>query len=371
MLITLFIFAALVIILFYLPGYTPKIKTANAISIQKSISSLEKITINNSIQWILIRSQNIDNPILLYVHGGPGTSQLTLNKNNTIPLEKYFTIVNWDQRGAGKSYHAIKDTGRMNINQFVSDIIELTLYLENRFGKNKITLVGHSWGTVISTLAASKRPDLFNAYIGIGQMSNMLESEKISYQWTLQQSESAGDSASVKKLTQSGPPPYTGNWKSKFMSERRILGMYGGEYYGSNKGAFVPVLNSLIFSTEYTLPDRINFFRGILGSSDLIFPELMKVNLFNQAPHLDVPVWFMLGRHDYEVPSILSEQYFNFLNAPAKNIIWFENSSHMPNTEERDLFNKIMVEKVLPTQDNYSHPSHQLISSEFNDENNS
>ena len=316
---------------------------------QKSLAELQKVTIGNSEQWVLIRSENIDNPILLFVHGGPGTSQLTLMKNNTQPIEKYFTVVNWDQRGAGKSYAAIRDKSRMTIDQFVSDINELAEYLAKRFNQTKIILVGHSWGSAIGIIAVSKRPELYSAYVGIGQVSNMAEGERISYEWTLQQATTANDGKAVKQLTEMGCPPYTGAWRKKFMTQRRILGRYGGEYYGSKVGAFGVVIRNLVFSTEYTLVDRINYFRGILESVELLFPELLKVNLFVQVPELKVPVWFMLGRHDYEMPSVLSEQYFDNLKAPAKTLCWFENSSHLPNTEERELFNQALVEKILPT----------------------
>ncbi len=329
------------------PGYTPKIKFDGEVKEEKCIAELTKIKLGGSEQWILIRSENIDNPIILFVHGGPGTSQLTLMRHNTLPIEKYFTVVNWDQRGAGKSYNAIKDKSRMNLEQFVSDINELSDYLIKRFNKRKIILVGHSWGSAISVLAVSKRPELYNSYIGIGQVSNVLESEKISYEWTLEQARKANDVSSVKRLTEMGNPPYTGDWLRKFLTQRRIVGKYGGEYYGSKSGAFFVVLKSLIWSTEYTFADRINFFKGIMESLKLLNPELMNVNLFEQVPELKVPVWFLLGRHDFEVPSVLSAKYFDAIKAPEKTLYWFENSSHMPNTEERKLFNKILVEKVL------------------------
>ncbi len=338
----------IVLALVFLPGYTPRIKNSGELRGQKSIAELQKVTIGNSEQWVLIRSENIDNPILLFVHGGPGTSQLTLIKNNTQPIEKYFTVVNWDQRGAGKSYQAIRDKSRMTIDQFVSDLNELAEYLAKRFDKTKIILVGHSWGSAIGILAVSKRPELYRAYIGIGQVSNMAEGERISYEWTLQQATAAGDTKRVNQLREIGSPPYTGAWRKKFMTQRRILGRYGGEYYGSKVGAFGVVIRNLVFSTEYTLVDRINYFRGIFESVELLFPELLKVNLFVQVPELKVPVWFMLGRHDYEMPSVLSAQYFNILKAPAKTLCWFENSAHLPNTEERELFNQVLVEKILP-----------------------
>jgi len=199
-------------------------------------------------------------------------------------------------------------------------------------------------------IAASRRPDLFSAYIGIGQMSRMAESELISYKWTLEQAERAKDQSSVKKLTDIGPPPYTGNnWRSKFLTERRILGKHGGEYYRSKSGAFGVVLRNLVFSREYTVLDRINFFRGVLQSVRALYPELSRIDLFVEVPEVKIPVYFCLGRHDYEVPSVLSAKYFEALKAPRKQLVWFERSAHLPNTEEKDKFNEFMINTVLPT----------------------
>jgi len=152
-----------------------------------SLAVLEQVPVNGTQQWILIRSESTTNPIVLFVHGGPGTSWLTPMRKNTQPLEKYFTVVNWDQRRAGKSFAAGRVDAEMTIGTFVDDIIALYSDLARRFHKNKILLVGHSWGSVVGVIAASRRPDLFSAYIGIGQMSRMAESELISYQWTLEQ----------------------------------------------------------------------------------------------------------------------------------------------------------------------------------------
>jgi pimeloyl-ACP methyl ester carboxylesterase len=353
-LITILAAIAVLLVLALLPGFTPGIRLVNAVPGQHSVATLEKVAIGNSQQWLLIRSEDTRNPLLLFVHGGPGTSQLTLMRRNTRTLEKHFTIVNWDQRGAGKSYPAIRDKTRMNMEQFVADIIELTKYLQDRFRKRKVTLVGHSWGSAIGVLAVQRRPDLFNAYIGIGQISNAAGGERISYDWALQQARAAGDQGSVRKLTEIGPPPYAGNWRPKFLAERRILGKHGGEYHGSKVGAFGTVIKHLLFSTEYTFMDRINFFRGIFDSLALLIPPLGKLDLFLQAPRLKVPVFFMLGKHDYEVPSILSAKYFQALQAPLKSLFWFENSAHMPNTEERDKFNSILIETVLPVVTNDS-----------------
>jgi pimeloyl-ACP methyl ester carboxylesterase len=110
------------------------------------VAVLDQVPVNDTRQWVLIRSENATNPVVLFVHGGPGTSQLTLMRKNTQPLEKYFTVVNWDQRRAGKSFSAGRDDEKMTRAQFVEDVLDLSSYLAQRFHKDKILLVGHSWG---------------------------------------------------------------------------------------------------------------------------------------------------------------------------------------------------------------------------------
>jgi pimeloyl-ACP methyl ester carboxylesterase len=345
-LLVLGVVVAALVVLLVIPGSTPKINTRRHAN---SLAVLEQVPVNDTLQWVLVRSENVANPVVLFVHGGPGTSWLTLMRRNTQPLERYFTVVNWDQRRAGKSFDAGRDDRKMTRAQFVDDILDLSSYLAKRFHKGKILLVGHSWGSVIGMLAAAKSPHLFSAYVGIGQMSRMAESERISYEWTLEQSQRARDTSSAKKLTAIGPPPYTGDhWQSKFMTERRILGKRGGEYYGSTIGALGIVLKNLVFSREYTIVDRVNFFRGIFQSVKALYQELSLTDLFIEVPEVKIPVYFCLGRHDYEVPSVLSAKYFEALTAPRKQLVWFERSSHMPNTEERDLFNEFMIKTVLP-----------------------
>ena len=333
---------------FAVPPGTPPIRRNRKVGMARGIAVLEKVRIGESDQWVLERSEDVRNPVLLYLHGGPGTSQLTSNRRDTRPLERFFTVVNWDQRGAGKSYRAIQDAARMNIGQFVEDTRELTGYLLNKFHQDRLVLVGHSWGSAIGALTVSKYPGLYSCYVGIGQIGNAAEGEVVSYQWTLDQARINNDRRAVAALTTMGPPPYPGDWRRKTITQRRYLGRFGGEFHGSRIGAFGLVIRGLLFSREYTLADRVNYFRGILGSMRLLWPQLMEVDLFESVPELQIPVFFMEGRHDRETPSGIAEQYFDALKAPAKELIWFERSAHLPNSEKRVLFNQIMVEKVLP-----------------------
>ena len=257
-------------------------------------------------------------------------------------------MVNWDQRGAGKSYAAIEEAGKMNIEQFIQDTRELTLYLMKKFRKQRIVLAGHSWGSAIGALTVARYPELYYCYVGIGQVANMVEGEAASYGWTLEQAKKRNRRRAIKALEKMGPPPYQGNWLAKTISERSYVGRFGGEVHGSRIGATGLVLGGVLFSREYGLLDRVNVFRGLLGSMKLLWPQLLKVDLFQSVPEIKVPVFFMEGRHDHEVPSEIAARYFAALKAPAKELIWFENSAHMVNSEERDLFNKMLVEKVLP-----------------------
>jgi pimeloyl-ACP methyl ester carboxylesterase len=288
-------------------------------STAKRVEVLEKVRIGGADQWIAVRSEDTANPILLYLHGGPGTSQLTSNRRNTRALERSFTVVDWDQRGAGKSYAAIRDVARMNIDQFVEDAQELTLHLLARFRQQRLVLVGHSWGSVIGVLTAAKYPELYHCYVGIGQIANMVEGEAASYRWTLEQARRAHHRKAVRALEQMGPPPYAGDWQANTITERRYVGRFGGEVHGSKVGAMALVLRSLLFSRDYSLTDRVQFFKGVLGSMRLLWPQLMRVNLFETVPELKVPVFFMEGRFDHEVPSDIAAKYFTSLRAPRRS----------------------------------------------------
>lgn len=331
-----------------LPAGTPRIRLGGKADSVRSIAALEKVRIGGCDQWVLQRSEDVDNPVVLYLHGGPGTSQLTSNRRNTRHLEKFFTIVNWDQRGAGKSYQAISDTDKMNIGQFVQDTRELTLYLLEKFRRERLVLVGHSWGSVIGALTVSAYPELYSCYVGIGQVANMADGEAVSYQWTLGQAREHRNRRAMKALLKTGPPPYQGDWQKNTVAQRRYLGRFGGEVHASRNGALSLVIGGLLFSREYTLADRFNFFRGISGSMRLLWPQLLEVDLFTSVPEIGVPVFFMEGRNDWEVPYEIAERYFDSLRAPAKELVWFDRSAHLPNSEERRLFNTIMVAKVLP-----------------------
>lgn len=328
-------------------GSTAPITEGHGRPVQGSIATLERITLGGVPQSVLIRGRSVQNPVLLYLHGGPGTSELGMVRTYNIPaLEPHFTVVVWDQRGAAKSFAARRPTAAMTVEQLVSDSCELARLLCRRFGHERIYLVGHSWGSALGVLTVQRHPELFRAYVGFGQVANMLEGERLSYAWTLEQAERAGDSRSVERLRRIGAPPYSSPMRPKVVTQRSILARYGGEVHGNRFGGTAIVLRCLLGTREYGWVDRVNFFRGIFESMDLLWPQLLSVDLPEQAPELHVPVYFLLGRHDFEAPSALAERYFHGLEAPRKALVWFEESAHFLNTEQPEAFNRFFVERL-------------------------
>ena len=222
------------------------------------------------------------------------------------------------------------------------------LYLLAKFGQERLVLAGHSWGSVIAALTVLRYPELYHCYVGIGQMADMTEGEAASYRWTLEQARKHRDGRAIRALERIGPPPYQGDWQRKTVTERRYVARFGGEVHASRNGASGLVIHGLLWSREYTVADRVNYFRGILGSMRLLWPELLQVDLFQTVPEIKVPVFFVEGRYDRECPCEIAERYFESVKAPSKELIWFDRSAHLPNSEERDQFNHLMVTKVRP-----------------------
>lgn len=313
-----------------------------------SVAALERPVIGGVAQSVLIRGRSVNNPVLLYLHGGPGTSELGMLRAHNLPvLERYFTVAVWDQRGAGKSFAAREPIAGMTVEQLIDDTHELTELLCRRFQKRAIYLVGHSWGSLLGVLAVKQRPELYRAYVGVGQAVDMRAGERLSFDWALAQAEKAHDTRSVRKLRAIGPPPYQGELRPKLMVQRRILAKYGGEVHGSRRGGMPTLVSSLLTTSEYSWPDRINVFRGVFAGMRLLWPQILTIDLVAQAPELKVPVYFLEGRYDYEAPAVLAERYIDALKAPHKALVWFERSAHFVNTEEAEAFNRFFVERLL------------------------
>jgi pimeloyl-ACP methyl ester carboxylesterase len=174
---------------------------------KNSIDSVEKVIIGGIEQVVSLRSENINNPIILFLHGGPGTAQIAFSRKSQKKLEKFFIVVNWDQRGAGRSYSSSIKKEDLNIERLVLDTEELTISLLKRFNQPKIFLVGHSWGSIIGLKFSARRPDLIESYIGIGQIVDMKRGEVISYKFTLAEAIKRNNKKAITQLKKIEEPP--------------------------------------------------------------------------------------------------------------------------------------------------------------------
>ncbi len=327
---------------------TLPILDTNGKPLPNSIAVMEKVKLGGAEEWITIRGKDSRNPVLLFLAGGPGGSQLVLEQRALPELEDRFVVVNWDQPGAGKSYGAI-DHSKLTPDRYITDAHELVLQLRQRFGKDKIYLSGQSWGSALGIMVVQRYPELFHAFIGTGQVVAFLENEVIKYDLALSLAQERGDIELVKKLQQQGAPPYYGNdVLAKMMTYLNDLNEYRNEH--QNSAIAKPksnILFDLITSSEYGLYDKVNLSRGELETVGVVFPQLWGVDFRKQAKRLKVPVYFLIGRHDGTTSPKLTEEYFNLLTAPHKELIWFEHSGHGSWMNESAKFIDVMVNKVL------------------------
>ena len=329
-----------------------KVAERRAIRSPNGISSLEPVRIGGIDQWIEVRGQNVNNPILLFIHGGPGIAFIPLASAFQTPWEKSFTVVQWDQRGAGKTYASNdKELQRrtMNVPQMEQDTLEVVNYLRNRFQRKKIFVLGHSWGSVLGLWLAHEHPELIYAYVGTGQVVNMEQNDKLGYQDALQEARSRHNEQAVKDLETIAPyPPPNFDFRKGAIArfwEGKLLGPPPGPAEFMNLRR---LLSDLVFAPEYSLADDYSFLRGQKLSLNIFLPQLEKVNLDQLGSDFRVPIFFFEGRQDPFCRPSLIQQYSEALKSPQKEFIWFNNSGHFPFFEEQQKFADALFQQVLP-----------------------
>ncbi|MGA2632920.1 MAG: alpha/beta hydrolase [Terracidiphilus sp.] len=348
--------AALSTALFYRLYLRHKVAEDRAIHSPQGIDSLESVRIGGIDQWIEVRGQNVNNPILLFIHGGPGIAFIPLAGSFQAPLEQHFTVVEWDQRGAGKTYTSNdKDLQRrtMNAPQMEQDTLEVVNYLRNRFKRDKIVVVGHSWGSVLGLWLAHEHPDLIYAYVGVGQIVNMWANAEAVYKDDLQQARSLHNEQAVKELEAIAPYP----GPNADMGKMFVANKWAGELLGPppSKDEFTDVkriLTDVASAPEYSLADDVGFVRGQMFSGQILFPQLSEVDLTKLGPDFKVPIFFFEGRRDPYCRPALIEEYSQTISAPKRELIWFDHSGHFPFYEEKQKFADELVQRVLPLATN-------------------
>lgn len=324
------------------PGATPAIRAGDGSVLPDSIAETAYLRLGGIEQWVMIRGENVANPVLILLHGGPGSSEVGLFRYFNSSLEKTFTLVHWDQRGAGRSYAHNLPQADMTIERFVLDLDELVDWVRAKLKARHVVILGHSWGSALGTLYAARYPQKVSAYVGIGQIGDLQKSELASYAFVLGEAERRKNRRALKQLRAIGKPPYTTKTTG---IQRRWLMRFAGLMRGKSLWQIFRALRSTPESSILHLP---NIVRGALYSLRTLWPEVSRLNLETAVPELKMPVFFFLGRHDHQVAAETSEAYFEKLIAPSKQLVWFEDSAHMPPFEEAERFNEKMVELVAP-----------------------
>jgi pimeloyl-ACP methyl ester carboxylesterase len=305
-----------------------------------SIYSLERINLGGVPQTVLVTGKDRRKPILLFVHGGPAFSEVALVRKYDRDLDKYFVVVNWDQRGTNLSYDPAIPRASMTINQIVADAHQLVTLLMKRFNRNKIFLLGHSWGSAVGVLLADKYPQDFYAYIGVGQVANMQDNERVSLQFAMQMAKKGHNQKAINELNAILPYPSPKSTLKELYTSRRWMTYYGGEVYGHHNAhtIFEGVANG-----KNPLYDTVKTDAGTNLSMETLWAPFLKTDFPRSVPELKVPVYFLLGKHDYNVPFVLAEDYLRTLKAPLKKLVWFDHSAHLPPFEEPQKFVKVMA----------------------------
>ena len=321
---------ALMVALSQVTAFTPAIEGPDP------IAELRPITVNGRAEWLSLRGQDRSKPVLLFLSGGPGGSQLVTARHCFADLERDYVVVTWEQPGAAKSYSAISPED-ITLDTYLSDGAAVTDLLRSEFGQDRIYLMGESWGSALGLMMARDHPEHYRAFIGTGQMVDFLETDRIDYQTALDDARASGNQKLVGQLEKQGPPPYESGTALKtaaFLSPLNGLSARSGQ------------LHSAVFSTmdgvygvEYGLLDKVRFFWGLLRVLDTFYADLYPIDLRQSAAEQQIPIHIFHGRYDYNAPAGLAEDYYARLSAPSKSLVYFEHSAHNPWQTENELFN--------------------------------
>ena len=317
-----------------------------------NIDIIKKIPLGGVKQKIHIIGDDDTNPILLFLHGGPGVPDRAgvVRKKE---LQKDFILVAWDQRGTGGSYWGVKKSS-LTVERLVEDARELCEYLCTTLGQEKLFLLCGSWGTQLGTILAHKYPGRIAAYVGSGQTVNGILNERLSWEFALREAEKAENEEDIARLKDVGPPvrgQYKGGFKG-LMAQRNIMKKYGG-YSQRDKGKekqqgfFKTFALPMLRAKEYTPGDLWGTLRGYKKTLTVMWPRLTDYDFTRDCNQFEMPYYIFQGRHDNNTPAALVEGFYGAIEAPEKALVWFENSAHGPIAEERALYLRLLRQYLL------------------------
>ena len=326
------------------------IADARKIVTPNGIERLEKVRIGGIEQWVSIRGADKRNPVLLLIHGGPGYVSMPMSWWFTRGWEEYFTVVQWDQRGAGKTYF-LNDPATigptMTLERMVADTEEMTTWIRKELGKQKVFVIGHSWGSYLGLELAKRHPEWLYAYIGVGQVTNGPESERRGWTFAIDSARQAGNSEAVHQLESISPyfsPGQPAPLKNIY-TQRRWVDFYGGvmAHRRSNSGES----DVALLSPDYTDDEIGHIWDGNDFSESYLLVKLLSLDL-TEIKELRCPLIVFAGRYDFDVNAQVAAEWFAKVKAPSKRFVWFENSAHLPMTEEPGKFLMSLGSYALP-----------------------
>ena len=326
------------------PASTAPILAANGEPLPGSVAELTTVNTGGHDLGLMIRGTSTENPVLLFLAGGPGGSELGAMRRHLPALEESFTVATWDQRGAGTSYDELDPTQTVSLEGYVSDTIAVTDYLRERFSQDKIYLAGQSWGTTLGVMAVQQRPDLYRAFVGTGQMVSQLASDRIFYEDTLAWAETTGNQGLVDQLQAAGPPPYEAMfpYETALSHEQAV---YPYDHTGNSEGSGQMSENLLV--SEYTLIDQVHVIGAFMDTFAALYPQLQDVDFRKTATEFEVPMFFVQGAHEAGGRAQPFADWYPMIQTPVKDMVVFDSSGHRPLWEQPDEFVDYMVGTVL------------------------
>ncbi len=338
-------------VLVALPASTPPIVGPDGKPVAGSVAELATVQLGGQDQAVMIRAASADKPVLLYLSGGPGQSDLALARALTTGWVQDFVFVDLDQRGNGKSFAAIDPVSSMTLDRAVSDVIELTDYLRTRFDEPKIYLMGESWGTILGVLAVQRRPDLYYAWIGSGQMVDVVETDKRVYRDLSAYAMRTGDRDLSAKLAEIGAPPY----RDIPWANANLLTWYEYLYKPYTPSAGYQARGEAsgldpfgMTGSEYNLIEKANVLRGLIDTFTVMYPQLYALDFRRDATRLEVPVYILDGAAELTGRRDLALEWFAQLEAPTKQLITYEGAAHSVAFEQADEVQRLLNETILP-----------------------
>jgi proline iminopeptidase len=300
-------------------------------------------------QRLDIRGRDVELPIVLFLHGGPGAPESPTSWIYQSAWEEFFVVVQWDQRGCGRSLPARAedlDLAAITIDRMVEDGAEVVAYLLKRFGRHKLFVLGHSWGTVIGVGLAQRMPERLFAYIGMGQVVNSVANETESYDFALRRARAAGHEEAIRELSALAPyPPCLEDFSvQSVLVERKWVNHFGGMAHNRHDASYLE--SASLLSPDYTAGELARAEMAV-GSILRLLPALLAFDITG-VQRLDCPVFVFAGRHDHATPSSLARAWFERLDAPLKELHWFDRSAHMIQYEEPGKLLLTLVNNVLP-----------------------